>query len=207
MNSLFDDRVQELIIHDSTLRSKLPRKEPDRIYGLQATRNLEDLLSTPLPGPSIGAGGSTVGDMVRSSPFRSGSDPLLFPFLILEAKSESSSSGFDDIQAQTAFPIWALLKLQEDLQSHVEAADAKCQFHPLVWFLASRGDAWRVYGCHIRKGDQSERSRYVSDDLSILIRSKDVNSRKGQRRRQETVPTAWTLRWRFRTSNPFVPFH
>lgn len=83
--------------------------------------------------------------MVKSSPFKDSVDPLLFPFLILEAKSETSSNGFDDIQVQTAFPIWSLLKLQEGL--HAKVRNIGPETGPLVWFLANRGDAWRVYGC------------------------------------------------------------
>ena len=171
-HELFEERADEAILQDDILRSELPRLKPDRVFGLQATENLEDLLSQPMRRPLPGAGGNTVGDVVRSSPFKPNSKPLFFPFLVLEAKSESSSNGFDAIQAQTALPIRALLRLQENLQSHVADADvdagAKCHFDPLVWFLASRGDAWRVYGCHVRKGEQNERDRYVSADLLIF---------------------------------------
>jgi hypothetical protein len=159
-NALFEDRTQELIVHDPELRSLLPKHEPDRIYGLQATRNFADLLSRPIPGPAPPGEAIILGDLVRSSPFKGESDPLLFPFLVLEAKSESSANGFDYIQTQTSFPIWALLKLQEDLQSHL--VDAEPCFDPLVWFFANRGDAWRIYGCHLVRGSNGEQNRYVS---------------------------------------------
>ncbi|TVY81443.1 hypothetical protein LSUE1_G006252 [Lachnellula suecica] len=81
----------------------------------------------------------------------SGFEPLLFPFLILEAKSEKSACGFDDIQTQTAFPILALIKLQQDLQGQIAGMDSGAA--PLVWFLANRGDAWRVYGCCMSEGE------------------------------------------------------
>lgn len=151
-----------MIIHDLTVRSELLNQEPDRIYGLQATRNFEDLLSRSIPSTTAGTAPTTVGDLIRSSPFKSESDPLLFPFLVLEAKSESSSDGFDDIQTQTAFPIWALLKLQEDLQLQV---GAESHSDPLVWFFASRGDVWRVYGCHVIRGANNEPARYVSNEI------------------------------------------
>ena len=162
-NPLFDDRAQELIIHDDALRSELPKQQPDRIYGLQATRNFKDLLSQQMPRASTRTGLTTVGDLVRSTPFKAASDPLLFPFLVLEAKSETSPNGFDDIQVQTAFPIWALLKLQEDLQSQM--VDSRSCFDPLVWFFASRGDAWRVYGCSLVRGEDHEPNRYVSNQI------------------------------------------
>jgi hypothetical protein len=110
-NPLFDDRAQEFIIHDLTLRAELPQQGPDRIYGLRATRNFENLLSQSMAHTSDEADCVTIGDVIRSSPFKAESDPLLFPFLVLEAKSESSGNGFDKIQTQTAFPIWTLLKL------------------------------------------------------------------------------------------------
>jgi hypothetical protein len=166
-NLLFDDRTQEVIVHDQTLRSELPKQEPDRIFGLQATRNFEDLLSRSIPSTTAGTAPATVGNLVRSSPFKSESDPLLFPFLVLEAKSESSSNGFDDIQTQTAFPIWALLKLQEDLQLHLVGAESHS--NPLVWFLASRGDAWRVYGCHVIREANNEPARYVSNAIPYYL--------------------------------------
>jgi hypothetical protein len=124
-----------VILHDPSLRAHLPKQEPDRVYGLQATNNIEKLLSTPLPS-TIDDSDLTLGDAIRSSPFKDGVAPLLFPFLILEAKSEKSSNGFNDIQTQTAFPILALLKLQEDLLAQVpdgNLTDAVFQMvHPQV---------------------------------------------------------------------------
>ena len=121
-------------------------QEPDRIYGLRETRTFRDLLSR-LNVRSSDLQGKSIGESVQSSPFRDASDPLLFPFLIMEAKSEKSSNGFDAISVQTAFPILGLLRLQEDLARQVD--DGKLDDGPLVWFFANRGDAWRVYGCYV----------------------------------------------------------
>ncbi|KAM3066687.1 hypothetical protein ACMFMG_002397 [Clarireedia jacksonii] len=118
-NSLFDDRTQEAIIHDPLLRSQLPKQEPDRVYGLQETNNFEKLLSTPVPSALDDEADVTLRELMRSSPFKDGVEPLHFPFLILEAKSGKSPSSFYEIQTQTAFPIFALLKLQEDLLARV----------------------------------------------------------------------------------------
>ena len=76
---------------------------------------------------------------LRQSPFIDGK--VLFPFLIIEAKSEKGSPGFESIENQTAFPIRTLLKLQNDLSGTSETS-----IKPLVWFLANQGDEWRVYG-------------------------------------------------------------
>jgi hypothetical protein len=141
-----------MIIHDPVLRSQLRKKKaPDRVYGLQMTNNFEMLLSTSLASTISNGPDTTLGEIVRSCPFKEGVEPLLFPFLILEAKSEKSSNGFNDIQAQTAFPILALLKLQEDLLA--KATDSHLADGPLTWFFANRGDAWRVYGCCVSDGE------------------------------------------------------
>jgi hypothetical protein len=152
-----------MIIHDPLIRSQLPRQQPDRVYGLQATKNFNQLLSQTASGSLGPSDGTTVGERVRSSPFKEGTEPLLFPFLVLEAKSESSSSGFGDIQNQTAFPIFTLLRLQEDLQAQAKASELGAI--PLVWFFANRGDAWRVYGCFV---SNSETSKYVCFRLFLL---------------------------------------
>ena len=134
------------MLHNPLLQCNLPKQEPDRVYGLQETKNFKDLFSRPTV-RSSNLRGKTIGESVRSSPFKDVSDPLLFPFLILEAKSDKSSNGFDDISIQTAFPTYALLRLQEELARQVN--DDKLDGGPLVWFFANRGDAWRVYGCYV----------------------------------------------------------
>lgn len=50
-------------------------------------------------------GGGLIGDKIRSSLFKSHRDPIIFPFLVIEAKSEKSSDAFTDGQAQTDFAI------------------------------------------------------------------------------------------------------
>lgn len=152
-NSIFDDRAEEAAGHNPVEGLALPKKKPDRIYGLRATKIFEILLSKPMDFPSTVAC-NTIGDLVATSPFKYEPDPLLFPFLVVEAKSEHSPNGFDDIRVQTSFPILLLLKLQEKLQE--KAANQISGPPPLVWFFAYRGDAWRVYTCYIKKiGEKS----------------------------------------------------
>ena len=161
-NCLFDDRTQELIIHDEALRAELPRQEPDRVFGLRATRNIGELLSRPIAftPEHNGNGALVLADILRTSPFKPGPDPLLFPFLLLEAKAEKSKTGFYGIQIQSAFPLWALLRLQEELQLCNQESEPS--FSPLVWFIATRGDAWKVYGCYLTKEGRGVPVQYVS---------------------------------------------
>jgi hypothetical protein len=160
---LFEDRAQELIIHEPLLRSQLPKKEPDRVYGLQETDNFRKLLSTPVPDGTSSDRDNTLREQLRSSPFKTNTVPLHFPFMVLEAKSTKSSSGLYDIEMQTAFPIFALLKLQENLLKQVKESGPARQ--PLVWFIAYRGDAWRVYGCCV---SDSEPPGYVRAFLTLF---------------------------------------
>jgi len=105
-NPLFDDHIEEVIIHDPPVQWELTTHKPDRVFGLQKTKAFETALS--LLDESF----------AEYSPFKACDDHLLLPFLILEAKQEKSSDSFEDIQTQTAFPIWTLLKLQENLRFH-----------------------------------------------------------------------------------------
>lgn len=157
--------MQDVILHDPLLRAKLPRKEPDRVYGLKVTRNIEKLLSETIANLPARSRGHSIGECIRTSAFKEGTEPLLFPFLILEAKSEKSRNGFTDIQIQTMFPILTLLRLQEDLNDNL-VGTTEHGVGSLLWFLANRGDSWRVYGCYVTVTD-SEPPRYV-DRFSSL---------------------------------------
>ncbi|OJJ32935.1 hypothetical protein ASPWEDRAFT_42963 [Aspergillus wentii DTO 134E9] len=127
---LFSDRLQTTVLHhpeDQLLSQRGVReRQPDRIFGLEHTRVLKQLLPDP--------------EVLRHSPFKDGH--LSYPFLIIEAKSEKGSPGFQSVERQSAFPIRTLLKLQLDLQTV-----RNVPISPLVWFMANQGDEWRVYAC------------------------------------------------------------
>lgn len=159
-NPLFDDRADEFVIYDDLVKSHLSKQGPDRVFGLQNTQSFDSLLSSPVRPGIQKRPDDTVADLLKTTPFKTQADPLLFPFLVLEAKSESSSRGFEAILTQTFFPIRALLQLQDDLRSYVPEGEEA--FEPLVWFLASRGDAWRLYCGTVVKGENREPTKYVS---------------------------------------------
>ncbi len=153
---LFDNRAQETIIQEKELQSEMPKKEePDRVYGLRMTKRLERLLSwTEDKRPA--SGGRSIGESINSSPFRPDGEPIVFPFLVLEAKSEKGRDGFSDVEMQTAFTIRVLLKLQEDLRN-AAGEESEWETGPLVWFLANKGEHWRVAAAYIEynKGVQN----------------------------------------------------
>lgn len=150
---LFDDRVQQIVLYDPQVGLKLPSLSPDRVFGLRKTEAFDKAFDALMS--SLG-GCPPIDTVIRCTPFQDCNDPLLFPFLILEAKREKDSSNFNDIETQTAIPIWALLQLQEGMQAKIRGLTPSAS--PLVWFLASRGDYWKVYGSYIT---EDEPQKYV----------------------------------------------
>ena len=157
LNPLFSDRAEELVFHNNTIQPDLPKQEhPDRIYGLRETKVFEQALNARVQSSAPQSMDSKlVRDIIRSSPFRPEGDPLLYPFLILEAKSERGQDSFDSIEKQTSFPIRTLLKLQGELQQ-------SCHYHPAwqhgptVWFLANKGEEWRVSAGFIQSANEEQ---------------------------------------------------
>ncbi|KIN03109.1 hypothetical protein OIDMADRAFT_195711, partial [Oidiodendron maius Zn] len=149
VNLLFDDRAEEGIILESALQSVMQKKEqkPDRVYGLRMTKRLERLLKWT-EDKRAAAAGKMIGETIKSTPFRPDGDPLVFPFLALEAKSEKGKDSFSDVETQTAFVIRSLLELQEDLRK-AAGEDSEWESGPLVWFLANKGEQWRVAAAYI----------------------------------------------------------
>ncbi|RHZ51806.1 uncharacterized protein CDV56_106392 [Aspergillus thermomutatus] len=108
------------------LEQGIPQRIPDLIIGLEHTASLKQLLPKS--------------QSLKHSPFIDGH--ASYPFLLIEAKSEKGSPGFESVERQSAFPLRTLLKLQQDLQQVNQIF-----ISPLVWFMANQGDEWRVYAC------------------------------------------------------------
>lgn len=151
--------MDEFVIYDDLVKSHLPKQAPDRVFGLQNTPSFQTLLDSSARPEIRKAPDNIVSDLITSTPFKTEADPLLFPFLVLEAKSESSSRGSEAILTQSFFPIRALLKLQDDLRSFYKG---EVKFEPLVWFFASRGDNWKLYCGTVVKEENEAPTKYVS---------------------------------------------
>jgi hypothetical protein len=95
-----------------------------------------------------------------------GGSALLFPFLVLEAKREKGAESFGQIEIQSAFPIQYALQLQQDLLN-TRGNTMDVPGGPLVWFLAYRGENWRVYAGHVQ--EREGKPKYVSHDSSLLL--------------------------------------
>jgi hypothetical protein len=85
---------------------------------------------------------------LECGPFREVQDPVLFPFLVLEAKSEEGA-GFSHIETQTSFAILKLLNIQLRLKE-ANGRDSQWGTGPLVWFLSYRGDQWRIAVAYVQ---------------------------------------------------------
>ncbi|KAL2816633.1 hypothetical protein BDW59DRAFT_153112 [Aspergillus cavernicola] len=135
--NLFSSPVLEFAGHHDcllvdTLIPEIPSKalshqRIDLVLGLQNTYQFSELLSA---NPDIQATAIE------------GNAEIIFPFLVLESKAEINSVGFESIERQTAFANRALLDIQRSIRYTTGS-----RINPLVWFLAARGDVWRVYAC------------------------------------------------------------
>jgi hypothetical protein len=123
-------------------------RRPDRIIGFQETGSLNRRLDSIARWLQDAAVTHTIRETTECTVLNSKSGRLLFPFLVIEAKSESGE-GFNVCGRQTALPIWKMLKIQEELQSQ---SKRNLEYGgPLVWYIAYRGETWRLYGCYTVK--------------------------------------------------------
>ncbi|RDL38191.1 Uncharacterized protein BP5553_05624 [Venustampulla echinocandica] len=149
LNRNFDYRADEFIIHGGEAHYDLRPRKPDRVYGLQQTKFFAQALQVITA--AIQDRVTEEGELEENfkafqfTPFEERARPLIFPFLISEAKTERGDS-FDACERQTAFPIWTLLRMQEVLQARSNQRLTE-QGGSLVWFFANRGEEWRLYGC------------------------------------------------------------
>lgn len=187
MSELFSSRTEETVHQpgQSGSRSLNPQKQPDRIQGLRLTQNFKDALQKPYTyDDPEHYNGRLVGDVIHSSVTVDSGEPLLFPFLVSEAKGEKGAENFECMEVQTAFPIKYALELQYDLiktRGNTEGVPGG----PLVWFLANRGEDWRVYGAVVH--EQDGRSNYVSNRPRVCITFLNLVV--------DQLPLGWKYNW------------
>lgn len=159
LNRIFNFRVDEQVNHDPEITKKLKKTErPDRVYGLRQTRNIENLMYDTAKRQNDGTtttGPDQVQEILGFSPLDQPTsqtgDRQLFPFLVLEAKSGSTSDDWHSIQMQTAFSIRTLLETQNRLRAAAGSL-SKWQSGPLVWFFSNRGEDWRLSAAYVEAG-------------------------------------------------------
>lgn len=186
MNTIFGGRADEEIHHSTEIAKALDKRErPGAVYGLRLTRNIENLLhDTVEPTSQIDlfsdAQSLTVHEAVGfdTQPLTQTGDVVLFPFLLLEAKSATSAYDHGGIQMQSAFCIRTLLESQIRLK---EATGIRSKWGTglMLWFLANRGEIWYASIAYtenvpeepgkigkveyVRKPDSSDESQHHAD--------------------------------------------
>lgn len=150
---LFFDFSGVGVLHDSISDSR-KLKQPDRAFGLRNTNQLSQLLS-------IYNGGSPIPySALINTASNNTKPPLVFPFLLLESKSEEGD-GFSKIYEQSALPLQSFLRLQDQLQARTGVP--KNLNKSLVWFLAHRGSDWKILAAYTYHEDgPAESVRYPS---------------------------------------------
>lgn len=145
---LFSDRAQAAIKHAPPLpiRKGQGSEEPDRVYGLQDAGSLRRVLNSTGKHAANAGTIQPLRESIEVTPFEDEGERLLFPFLIMEAKS-SKQGDAAAVEMQTAFCIQRLLKLQHELRRSTE--DSSGAFEPLVWFVSWFGERWNVAGCFV----------------------------------------------------------
>jgi hypothetical protein len=174
---LFSDRAEEKIRHDPPLPvTSQPEKgkryeKPDRVYGLKQTDNFKLLLDSDDKRGATTTPSLSLRETIEVSPFQPEGKPLLYPFLVIEAKS---SKGADraEVNMQTAFVIRRLLNVQLDLKL-ATGEETQWESGPLVWFLAWRGEIWDVSAAFVIESEDTS-TRYVS--LIVLSHKKKIHT-------------------------------
>jgi len=154
LNKVISNRADEFLIYAGEAQIELQKRKPDRVFGLLQTNRFGRILKRLIQNVQ-----ETADDRVEITPFKHGKEPLLLPFLITEAKTERGDS-FEASERQAAFPIWALLKLQQELQKAAKLT-LREQGGPLVWFFSNRGEQWQLYGCYTTPEDNAMPISYV----------------------------------------------
>lgn len=175
LNRMFCHREDEEVHFEKDIVKEL-RKEfqkPDAIYGLRKTRNIENLLYDTRKRKLDEANDprqlhELLEPSLSEKLINDNGEPLLYPFLILEAKSGQAQKDWHSINMQTAFPIRALLRTQARLRS---AADPHESFEPLVWFFSYKGEDWRLSIAFQQKASAEENrigtTIYVSHAVTV----------------------------------------
>lgn len=139
---------------DENARSRLGRsyEEPDRVYGLRQTWTLSQLLSQR--DPREGHEDQTIEDSLSPSLYPKETNPTVFPFLLVEAKSASSAGSIKGINRQVALTVEKMLRIQDGLRN-AAGSESKWIAGPLVWCFLYRGSSWRLCAGYIPEGKKA----------------------------------------------------
>ncbi|KAJ5365464.1 hypothetical protein N7517_008350 [Penicillium concentricum] len=155
INMLFSDRAEQKIRHDPPLpvlsqnERRKQSEAPDRVYGLKQTDNFKLVLDSDDKRGVAATLCPSLRETLEVSPFEPEGEPLLYPFLVMEAKS-SKGADRGEVNMQTAFVIRRLLNVQLDLKL-ATGEETQWESGPLVWFLAWRGEIWEISAAVVKQ--------------------------------------------------------
>ncbi|KAL4944074.1 hypothetical protein BDV06DRAFT_188256 [Aspergillus oleicola] len=183
INMIFSDRLQTSIHHEQAIpfqsggKSGKKYEQPDRVYGLYQTENFKMLLNLPDKRLPHDGDRRFLRHTLNVTPYKSDLEPLLFPFILVEAKSDTvgDAAGVD---LQSAFSLRRLLLLQEELRAATES-ETVWRPEPMVWYFSYHGYYWRVGASFVDTIHSSSRYRILqlwhgdirqhSDALQLLL--------------------------------------
>ncbi|KAL4999862.1 hypothetical protein BDV10DRAFT_200521 [Aspergillus recurvatus] len=179
VNMIFSDRAETSIHYHPPLpirsRSKGYKKyeQPDRVYGLIETQNIKTLLDSPDQTRALDSQVKSLRDILEVSPFKGDRKPLLFPFLLIEAKADTMGDSAG-VEMQSAFTIQRLLMVQDELRAATRV-ESMWASGPLVWFFGWHGQEWYVKGSFIDHISGSS-PRYIASELPGFSCSQESSS-------------------------------
>lgn len=165
MGAFFGEKISAQMKHvESIETAHISHREPDRICGLQKTGRIFRLLDK-----TIARDNKLIGTSLTSSPYSDPRNPLIFPFLVSEAKAERSADSLSAAREQSAASIITCLELQAKLAAEVTSVKPdhpSLGLKPLVWFFCNKGEQWQIAVAWIRNptGTRSI-ARYVSANI------------------------------------------
>ncbi|CEJ90160.1 hypothetical protein VHEMI05961 [[Torrubiella] hemipterigena] len=134
LTKIFASTADAQTSYNPEAQKRIGKERPDAVYGLQRTRRFEELLRG-LPEPNA-----------RCTIYEN--NKIIFPFRILEAKSETSKDNFHDINNQTGLAISEMLNLQIELFKLAGRSYGE-NVGPIVWYIATRGDLWKIHVAYV----------------------------------------------------------
>jgi hypothetical protein len=177
----FENEMVSMDLSEIDPDKRVESRRPDRIIGFQETRSFSRRLERYdlMAGQSENeAGGVTLWETVESTVLNHKGNSLLFPFLIIEAKKRHGAP-FEYCNLQTAAPILKMLKMQEDLQ---KKSNMTLEYGgPLVWYIAYRGEDWRLSGCYV--SDKPDEPLYASSTSMMVCDTANL---------YQEIVTLWT---------------
>lgn len=147
MSKIFVDYSEETIPYSDDLarRTKQNYRRADRIYGLQLGTAFERVQEGVDEEHPIRA-------LLHEQPVRADSGmKLLFPYLLIEAKSDDAGYGWDQILFECAVATYICLEAQQRVRSTASNAGVSgWKSGPLLWLFTNRGADWRMYAAYLK---------------------------------------------------------